>query len=248
MFIVENQLLLLILFFLAGCVGTGTLLRKRSGHRAWLLADLIWVVLGGFGALLAVLAGLYKADSNQINRQIDVAYAASSAFDRDAARFRLSYCEGPKEDPLLILCDKVDFLSASTAKNADLPLFIAITSEVLTLRSLNFFGDRSDADMEMIEMADAFDPDQFLVFPTRDENTSDALRVLRVTEPLIAADYNILAFSYDALIGQVAKLKDEWEYLQANAFILIIQIMAICLVSFAAPFRLGKSFVDIRDS
>lgn len=248
MFVLENQLLLLLLFFASGVIGTVMLLRKPSGHRGWLVADLIWVVLGGFGALVAVLAGVYKADSSQINRQIDVAYAASSAFDRDAARFRLSYCEGAQGQHLAVLCDKVDFLSASTARNADLPLFIAITSEVLPLRSLNFFGMRDSEEMQMAKHADEFDPDQFLIFASRDEATSDALRVLRVSQPLIAADYNILASSYDALVKQVGKLKREWEYLQDNAFILIIQIIAICLVSFAAPFRLGKSAVDIRDS
>ncbi|MFK7940139.1 MAG: hypothetical protein AB8B82_12215 [Roseovarius sp.] len=247
MFIIENQLALLILFFATGCVGTGVLLRRRAGHRAWLMADLTWVVLGGFGALVAVLAGVYKADSGQINRQIDVAFSASSAFDRDAARFRLSYCEGAQGVHVAVLCDKVDFLSASTAQNADLPLFIAITSEVSPLRSLNFFGRKAEADMEMVSKADAFDPDQFLIFASRDENTSDALRVLRVSQPFVAADFNILASSYDALVTQVGKLKDEWEYLQSNAFILIVQIIAICMVSFAAPFRLGKSIVDLRD-
>ena len=46
---------------------------------------------------------------------------------------------------------------------------------------------------------------------------------------------------------KVAKLIDEWEILQRNSFILLIQIISICLVSFAAPFRLGKSVVEIRD-
>ena len=90
-FVTENQLPLLILFFVLGLVGTGFLFRKPAGHRAWKLADLVWVVLGGIGALVAVLAGLYTADSSRLDRQIDVAYAASSAFDRDAARFRLRF-------------------------------------------------------------------------------------------------------------------------------------------------------------
>ena len=58
-FVTDNQLPLLILFFLLGLIGTAFLFRKPAGHRAWKLADLVWVVLGGIGALVAVLAA-YK--------------------------------------------------------------------------------------------------------------------------------------------------------------------------------------------
>ena len=51
MFIIENQLILLILSFISGCIGTAFLLSKPAGDRAWLVADLLWVVLGGVGAL-----------------------------------------------------------------------------------------------------------------------------------------------------------------------------------------------------
>lgn len=64
--------------------------------------------------------------------------------------------------------------------------------------------------------------------------------------PAIAGDFLILARAYDDLIAHVAKLKDEWDYLQANAHILALQVIALCLVSFAAPFRLGKSIVELR--
>ena len=67
-------------FFLAGLVGTAFLFRKPAGHRAWKLADLVWVVLGGFGALVAVISGIYAADSSKLERQIDIAYAATAAF------------------------------------------------------------------------------------------------------------------------------------------------------------------------
>ncbi len=250
-FITENQLPLLILFFLVGSVGTAFLFRKPAGHRAWKLADLVWVVLGGIGALVAVLAGLYTSDSSRLDRQIDVAYAATLAFDRDAARFRLRFCDPAYDPDTAVLCDKVEFLSASTASNADLPLFIAVTNEVAPLQGLHFlFGTGAKDDMDemrdMAATADAFNVDQFLVFTSLDEKTQTAIDNMRRKVPAIAGDYLILAQSYDDLIEQVGKLKDEWEYLQANAHILVLQIVALCLVSFAAPFRLGKSLVELR--
>ncbi len=247
-FVTENQLPLLILFFVLGSVGTAFLFRKPAGHRAWKLADLVWVVLGGIGALVAVMAGLYTADSSRLDRQIDVAYAASLAFDRDAARFRLRFCEPAYDPDTAVLCDKVEFLSASTASNADLPLFIAVTNEVAPLQGLHFLFGRQEKDEmdQMAAKADAFDIDQFLVFTTLDDATRTAIDSMRRKVPAIAGDYLILAQSYDDLIEQVGKLKDEWEYLQANAHILVLQIIALCLVSFAAPFRLGKSIVELR--
>lgn len=247
-FVTENQLPLLILFFLIGSVGTGFLFRKPAGHRAWKLADLVWVVLGGIGALVAVLAGLYTSDSSRLDRQIDVAYAASSAFDRDAARFRLRFCDPAYDPDTGVLCEKVEFLSASTASNTDLPLFIAVTNEVAPLQGLHFLFGRQDKDEmeEMAAKADAFDIEQFLVFTSLDDETQTAIDNMRRKVPAIAGDYLILAQSYDDLIEQVSKLKDEWEYLQANAHILVLQIVALCLVSFAAPFRLGKSIVELR--
>jgi len=74
MFIVDNQLPLLILFFLAGFIATAFIFRKPAGHLAWKIADLLWVVLGGIGAVTAVVAGLYAADSSRLDRQIDVAF------------------------------------------------------------------------------------------------------------------------------------------------------------------------------
>ncbi len=247
-FVTENQLPLLIMFFLIGSVGTGFLFRKPAGHRAWKLADLVWVVLGGIGALVAVLAGLYTSDSSRLDRQIDVAYAASSAFDRDAARFRLRFCDPAYDPDTGVLCEKVEFLSASTASNTDLPLFIAVTNEVAPLQGLHFLFGRQEKDEmeEMAAKADAFDIEQFLVFTSLDDETQTAIDNMRRKVPAIAGDYLILAQSYDELIEQVSKLKDEWEYLQANAHILVLQIVALCLVSFAAPFRLGKSIVELR--
>ncbi|WP_264210208.1 hypothetical protein [Leisingera thetidis] len=249
-FIADNQLPLLLLFFLAGAAGTLFLFRKPAGHRAWKLADLVWVVLGGFGALAAVVSGIYAADSSRLERQIDIAYAATAAFDRDAARFRLRFCDPAYDADIATLCDKVEFLSASTAGNAELPLFIAVTDEVAPLQGLSFLFGTSRSDMdEMKDMeaqARAFDPASFLVFTSLDAPAQAAVDNMRRKVPAIAGDFLIIARAYDGLIAHVAKLKQEWEYLQDNAHILVLQIIALCLVSFAAPFRLGKSIVELR--
>lgn len=247
-FIADNQLSLLILSFVVGSLGTAFLFRKPAGHRAWRLADLVWVVVGGLGAVMAVMAGLYKADSSRLDRQIDIAYAATSAFDRDAARFRLRFCDPAYDPDTAVLCEKVEFLSASTASNSELPLFIAVTDKVSPLQRLNFLPGGRDKDEEMDTMnaqIEAFETNSFLVFTTMDEETEAALNNMRRKVPAIAGDYTILARGYEDLIEQVRTLKEEWEFLQANTYILVLQILALCLVAFAAPFRLGKSIVEL---
>ncbi|MGR3759007.1 hypothetical protein ACUXV3_02570 [Roseobacteraceae bacterium NS-SX3] len=245
-FVTDNQFLLILASFAAGSIGTAFLFRKPDGHRVWKLADLAWVVFGGAGALIAVLAGIYKADSGQLERQIDIAYAATSAFDRDAARFRLRFCDPAYDADIAVLCSKIEFLSASTAGNADLPLFLAVTRAAAPLQGLNPFQSRRARMEEMKEQADAFDPGALLVFTTLDAPTQAAVDNMRRKVPAVAGDFLILARSYDALIERITALKAEWEYLQANAYILAWQILALCLVSFAAPFRLGRSLVALR--
>ena len=248
--IANYQLHLLLGLFVIGTLGTALLFRKPPGHRAWKLADLVWLVLGGIGALVAIIAGLYTSDSSRLDRQIDIAYAATAAFDRDAARFRLRFCEDTYEPAITTLCEKVEFLSASTASNAELPLFIAVTQEVAPLTSLSFLvGNTRHDDMneiqDMTAQADAFDIERFLVFASRDAQTEAAITQLRKSNPIVAGDYQIIAKSYDGLIGQVGKLREEWQYLQDNAHILLLQLAALCMVAFAAPFRLGKSIVEL---
>jgi hypothetical protein len=247
-FIADDQLSLLILCFLAGCLGTAFLFRKPAGHRAWRVADLVWVVLGGVGAIAAVMAGLYTADTSRLDRQIDIAYAATSAFDRDAARFRLRFCDPAYDPDTVALCEKIEFLSASTASNADLPLFIAITERVAPLRRLNLLPSREET-AEMSRMSAqirAFDAEPFLVFATSDERTEAALISMRRKVPAIAGDFTILARGYEELVEQVRDLKEEWELLQTKTYILALQILALCMIAFAAPFRLGKSIVELR--
>ncbi len=241
LFITHYQLHLLILAFSLGCIGTYLLFSKPASHRAWRVADLVWVLLGGLGAVTAVVAGIYKSDSSRLDRQIDIAYAAVQAFDHDAARFRLRFCDPAYDNDIAVLCDKVDFLSASSAENAALPLFTAVTNRVSPLQSLNWRGSH-----EITEEMDDFDASSFLVFTTLDTETDAAVTNMRRKVPTIAADFLIIARAYEDLIAQMQRLQDEWDLLKENAYILFLQLIALCLIGFAAPFRLGKSIVDLR--
>ena len=247
-FIQTYQLALLLGCFVTGTLCTVVLFRLPRQTRVWKLADLAWVLLGGLGAVTAITAGIYRDDSSQLARRIDIAFAASQEFDLSAARFRLRYCETPDGQALAQLCEKVEFLSASTAANSALPLFISATAQAAPLQGLNFLvrsGPNSLGDM--MEKVETFDPNRFLAFDPRDAGSVAALRELRPSSPVIAADYQILATAYDGLIDKVTQLKTEWEYLQANAHFLVLQIIALCLVSIAAPFRVGKSIYDLKN-
>ena len=259
-FIIENQVLLLLGCFAIGVAATVPLFGKSPNSRAWKLGDLIWVVLGGIGALSAVLAEVYTADSSKLDRQIDLAYATTRAFDRDAARFRLIHCEGdrhpgPMQPHIRVLCNKVEFLSASTAENSELPLFLEVTHDTVPLKTLSFlFGNApangSDEMSRADKMAEAesFDPAGFLAFAAHDDQTRSAMAALSGDGELtaVAAEYQVIASTYEELIEQVGRLKTEWEYLQGNSQILTLQVIALCLVAFAAPFRLGRSIVALK--
>ena len=235
------QLPLILACFVLGCLAALTLFKRSEDTRAWQIADIVWVALGGVGAVVAIAAGIYQEDSTALNRQITVAYTASRAFDTDAARFRLRYCAQASDADLTTLCEKVEFLSASSAENTALPLFLTITGRAAPLAgvSLLFGGARDHADMQQatadLEMA------QFLAFDTRDVPTIMAVEALAPTRPNIAADYRVLALTYDTLIADITALREAWQRLQSGRALLILQIIALCLVAFAAPFRLGRT-------
>lgn len=247
-FINNNQIPILAGCFLIGMVATVWCMRLSNSGRLWQLADLSWVLFGGFGALTAILAGLYQDDSNRLHRQIDVAYSATGDFDRDAARFRLRYCQTPDtaDADLQHLCEKVEFLSASTASNAALPLFISLTQQTTTHSGIYLFAPNTANAMRMDDQIKEIDTESFLTFDTMDPDTLAATDRLMKQAPQVSADFMILSRAYDELIMQVQRLKDEYDLLVANSGILALQIMGLCLVALTAPFRLGKSIVDLR--
>ena len=235
------QLPLILACFVLGCLGAVTLFKRTEDTRAWLMADVIWVALGGVGAVVAIAAGIYQEDSTALNRQITVTYTASRAFDTDAARFRLRYCAPPASADLSKLCEKVEFLSASSAENTALPLFLSITERAAPLEGFSLlFGSARDH-AEMKQAAADLEMAEFLAFETRDVPTVMALERIAPNQPEIAADYRVLALSYDTLIEDIAALRAAWQRLQSGKALLILQVIALCLVAFAAPFRLGRT-------
>ncbi len=246
----DNQLALLFLCFVSGCIGTVFLIFLRVPPRVWKVIDLFWITFGGLGTAVAVVAGIYRADTSRLDRQIDRAYTATADFDRDAARFRLAHCEvdypsSTFRTSIRTLCEKVEFLSASTAENSALPVFVSATRHAAPLRGLAIFGRGEMA--EMPASAAAFEPAMFLAFAAEDDGTRAAASLLRSAPSTagIAAEYQVIAKSYTTLVEEVKRLDDEWTYLQSRASILTLQVLALCLVAFVAPFRVGKAVADL---
>ncbi len=240
-FIHIYQLPLIGLCFGLGSIGAVLLFKYAHRSKAWEVADVIWVALGGIGAVVAIAVGIYQEDSTALNRQVTVAYTASRNFDADAARFRLRYCAKVADKDLATLCEKVEYLSASSAGNTALPLFLSVTERATPLEgfTLLFTGSRERAAME--KAAAELDMAEFLAFDTRDVPTVMALEAIEPYRPDVAADYRVLALTYDHLINDIEALHSAWMLLQSGRGLLILQIIALCLVAFAAPFRLGRT-------
>src|SRR5690606_32180448 len=121
------------------------------------------------------------------------------------------------------LCDKVEFLSASTAGNARLPLFISVTERAAPLQGLHlFFGGGDKDEMEAATRAAAgLDSGEFLAFAAEDAGTQGAVALLREAPSVagVAAEYQVLARAYENLVGEVMTLRDEWDYLQSRGWI-----------------------------
>lgn len=258
-FLLDNQASAILICFFTGSVIAIFLYQSNRGSTSWKVADLIWVALGGLGALTAIISNSYQSEQSRINRQIDVAYSLSQTFEQTSGRFRLLHCEKDRQGPMfrpstLVLCNKVEFLAASNAINRDLALFVEVTNTTATLKSLRWlFGDSSGqvqgvpmSSDEMMAAANAFNPRELLTFVAMDDETKAALATLQAgpRSADIAAEYQVLATAYETLIDQLERLKVEWDYLQANSVVLLLQLFAVCCIAFAAPFRLGKSFND----
>lgn len=241
-FIHIYQMPMILLFFVIGSIGALLLFKYAHRSKAWELADVIWVALGGLGAVVAIAVGIYQEDSTALNRQVSVAYTASRAFDADASRFRLRYCPQAKGEDLQKLCEKVEYLSASSASNTALPLFLSVTERTTPLEGFTLLFKKGRDEMETMKKAAAqIKQAEFLAFDTRDVPTVMALKHIAPSRPDIAADYRVLALTYDMLIEDIRTLREAWQVLQSGRALLIIQFVAICLVAFAAPFRLGRT-------
>lgn len=253
-FLIDNQIALILAAFALGLAGAVIVARSGRGSRAWRVADLVWVGLGGLGAFAAILSGIYEGDRSRLDRQIDVAYAVTRGFETDAARFRLAYCDIGQAyqsvaGDVATLCDRVEFLHASTAQARRLPIFLEVVETAKPLRALRILlaGPEPEAAGDGQGMAEAFEAGDLLAFAARTEATEAATARL-ARRPLtvgIAAEYRVIAATYEELIGTMERLIAEWRYLQDHSLVLTLQVIALCLIALAAPFRLGKSLADL---
>jgi hypothetical protein len=257
-FLIENQTLSIIGSFVIGSIIAAIVYRRAQSSLSWKVADLVWVALGGVGAIAALLSGSYQDERSRIDRQIDISYAITKSFEASANRFLLLHCDKDRQGPtyraeVVVVCKKTIKLTTSAKANSELPLFLdlAQTRPPLSSIGLLFGGQSQVADAEgmtktsAMAKVDSFDADKLQTVAVIDYPTRTALSSLEASPHAdISVDYQVLAGTYSNLIKQLGRVKAEWDYLEENSIVLIVQVIALCLIAFAAPFRLGKSIND----
>ncbi len=256
-FLVENQLLSILGSFCLGSIVAALLYRYAQSSLSWRMADFIWVALGGVGAIAALLSGTYLDENSRVNRQIDISYAVSKNFDTMAERFKLLHCQFDRQgpglrEPTLVLCEKLRALTKSAVAYQDLPLFLELTAPKIRLAGLDWLypaqPDTDDAASQekMAAQVASFDTAALLTVASNDWPAAQAWNRLNGSASSdVAADYQVISVTYEDLVATLGRVKAEWDYLQANSVVLLLQVLALCLIAFAAPFRLGRSFTDL---
>lgn len=257
-FLLENQTLSIIGSFILGSIIAAILYRRAQSSLSWKLADLLWVVLGGLGAIAALLSGSYLDERGRIDRQIDISYAITKSFEASANRFLLLHCDKDRQGPpfratVVVVCKKTIALTTSAKANSKLPLFLDLAQTRPPLSSLSWLlGGRNRAasadgmtKTSATAMVEDFDAAELQTIAVIDYATRTALSSLEASPHAdVSVDYQVLAGTYSDLIKQLGRVKAEWDYLEENSIVLILQVVALCLIAFAAPFRLGKSIND----
>lgn len=257
-FLLENQTLSIVGSFLLGSVIAAFIYRRAQSSLSWKVADLVWVALGGVGAIAALLSGSYLDERSRVDRQADISYAITKSFETSANRFLLLYCDKDRQGPpfralVVVVCKKTIALTTSAKSNSKLPLFLDVAQTRSPLSSVGWLlsGQKLAADGDemtktsAMAMVESFDVVELQTIAVIDDATRTALSTLEASPYVeISVDYQVLAGTYSDLIKQLGRVKAEWDYLEENSLVLILQVMALCLIAFAAPFRLGKSIND----
>lgn len=154
---------------------------------------------------------------------------------------------------MVVVCKKTIALTTSAKTNSELAFFIDVAQTRPLLSSIGFLlGGRNQATRAdgmsktcAMAMVDGFDVAQLQTIAVIDYATRTALSSFEASPHAdISVDYQVLAGTYSNLIKQLGRVKAEWDYLEENSIVLILQVIALCMIAFAAPFRLGTSIND----
>lgn len=257
-FLLDHQTASIIASFILGSIIATTIYKRVQSSLSWKVADLLWVVLGGLGAIAALLSGSYLDERGRIDRQIDISYAITKSFETSANRFLLLHCDKDRQGPpyralVVVVCKKTIALTTSAKANSQLPLFLDLARTRPPLSSIGLLLGRQDSAANTdgmsktaaMTMVEGFDVAELQTIAVIDDATRTALSSLAASPHAdVSVDYQVLAQTYSDLVKQLGRVKAEWDYLEENSTVLILQVIALCLIAFAAPFRLGKSIND----
>ncbi|MFK7867622.1 MAG: hypothetical protein AB8B58_00125 [Roseobacter sp.] len=275
--IIDNQILFLVLAFAIGLILSLFLLNQTHEKKVWRYADLLWIVVGGIGALVAFIVSVFLSNVATTERSIVLVQSSISNAHSDAVAIAAKYCSEaifPRHlpyyaDDFALLCDAVGGIKEQTAKDSDAFSLVTLLEEERPNASPfsmdEFHFDPSQA---------AFDPKKVIEFSGMTEALSAALErpgdfssvffKFDIDNPAfesarieligsgvytdLALEYGALKSEYERLVLEFDELRIVWNDIVEQRWLLLMRTIALGMLSFSLPLRLGKSVFEIRET
>lgn len=265
-FFIEFELTVYGLSFFGGTLLTLFVWKRAIGRRSWRIVDLVWISIGSLSTGAAVLATAALGTATEVQRNSERLRNDVITINSEANTMKSLYCSRNQgqmlpnaRESLNALCAFVNSVVFDTAENSELR---SVLEWVLVE-----FGKETKDELNHIERSGA-------IYKLQDFDDSEPhlseignlknlpLFSLKVGPDIIRNNIDLLleASGYDLFIFELTDLRGKFERLtekveafvpniavaKSRVYYLFARIMALMLLVFVVPLRIGKSIHDIK--
>lgn len=243
---------------------------RRKTEQFWKLVDLTWISVGTIATVAAVTTTLYISEISDAQRRIDRLRATIADLNTDAEMFVAIHCSERTLSSIIQVtslamreaCQDAIVVASETQSTSDLISFtellapsIAINGEESRQRQIhaafdltaNTYTNENGTELTMASLIQAKWLSRAKLNDAEFEGLGNTI--------LFTGFYDKFFFELSAIRSrsasiamEVESLRSSWQLILGKRSLLALRVIALTLISFVAPLRIGKSIFDIQNS